>query len=103
MRFATLREAQASFANSGQEEFADRLQRFVAGLTYQTAVCRTSIAYLGPEFSYSYSAAAKFFGAIDTLVPVNTIGMSSKKSRVRIQLTALCLSKTRPMDALSTH
>jgi len=73
-KFGTLRAAQAAVADSGQEDFTQRLQRFVSGLTFQTAVRRTSIAYLGPEFSYSYSAAAKFFGAIDSLVPVNTIG-----------------------------
>jgi chorismate mutase / prephenate dehydratase len=46
----------------------------VSGLTYQSAVRPTSIAYLGPEFSYSYSAAAKFFGPSLGLTPVNTIG-----------------------------
>ncbi len=72
--FGTLRGVQAANPSADQEDFAQRLQRFVAGITFQTAVRRTSIAYLGPEFSYSYSAAAKFFGAIDSLIPVNTIG-----------------------------
>lgn len=72
--FGSLRAAQAAVSNSDQSDFAQRLQRFISGLTFQIAVRRTSIAYLGPEFSYSYSAAAKFFGAIDNLVPVNTIG-----------------------------
>ena len=71
--FATLRGAQPSENNSNSDAFESRLHRFVAGLTYQTAIRRTSIAYLGPEFSYSYAAAAKFFGALDELQPVSTI------------------------------
>ena len=72
--FMTLLEAQAIGGGSSQDDFARRLQRFVTGLTFQTAVRPTSIAYLGPEFSYSYSASEKFFGAVENLLPVNTIG-----------------------------
>jgi len=71
--FMTLRAAQAPATEAEVQGLEDRLQRFVAGLTYQTAIRRSSIAYLGPEFSYSYSAAAKYFGAIDGLQAVNTI------------------------------
>ena len=73
---ATLREVQSSIqpvADQTANDFATRLLRFVSGLTYQTTVRRQSIAYLGPEFSYSYSATAKYFGAIDGLQAVNTI------------------------------
>ena len=72
--FTSLRAAQAASFESAADSFEAQLQRFVAGLTFQTAIRRTSIAYLGPEFSYSYSAAAKYFGAIDGLQAVNTIG-----------------------------
>lgn len=79
--FMTLRDAQWLGGGSSQvapefsqDEFSRQLMRFVTGLTFQTAIRQTSIAYLGPEFSYSYSAAAKFFGAIERLLPVNTIG-----------------------------
>ena len=71
--FMTLRAAQAPTTEAEVQGLEDQLQRFVAGLTYQTAIRRSSIAYLGPEFSYSYSAAAKYFGAIDSLQAVNTI------------------------------
>lgn len=50
------------------------LVKFVSGLTYQTAIKRETVAYLGPAYSYSYSAAAKFFGAIEGLQAVHTIG-----------------------------
>ena len=72
--FPSLRAAQAASLESTEDGFEAQLQRFVAGLTFQTAIRRSSIAYLGPEFSYSYSAAAKYFGAIDSLQAVNTIG-----------------------------
>lgn len=72
--FTSLRAAQTVSFESAADGFEAQLQRFVAGLTFQTAIRRTSIAYLGPEFSYSYSAAAKYFGAIDDLQAVNTIG-----------------------------
>lgn len=70
----TMRDSLATINGSSQGEFEDRLQRFIAGLTFQTSIRHCSIAYLGPEFSYSYSAAAKYFGAIDSLQAVNTIG-----------------------------
>jgi len=54
-------------------DFAGQLERFVSGLTYQTSIRRQTIAYLGPAYSYSYSAASKYFGAIHNLQPVNTI------------------------------
>ncbi|MEQ1830089.1 MAG: prephenate dehydratase [Pirellula sp.] len=60
-------------AQVGVDDFAERLIGFVSGLTYQTAVQRQTIAYLGPAYSYSYSAAAKYFGAITELLPVNSI------------------------------
>ena len=69
----TLRASLATTTGSTQDGFEDRLQRFIAGLTFQTSIRRSSIAYLGPEFSYSYSAAAKYFGALDSLQAVNTI------------------------------
>ena len=74
--FMTLRAAQTAndSADLDADGFENRFQRFVTGLTYQTAIRRNSIAYLGPEFSYSYSAAAKYFGDIDGLQAVNTIG-----------------------------
>ncbi len=70
----SLRAAQATFTGSAKDGFEDRLQRFLVGLTFQTAIRRSSIAYLGPEFSYSYSAAAKYFGDLDSLQAVSTIG-----------------------------
>lgn len=72
--FTSLLAAQATSYESATDGFETQLQRFIAGLTFQTAIRRSSIAYLGPEFSYSYSAAAKYFGAIEGLQAVNTIG-----------------------------
>ncbi len=72
--FASLREMQSLQAAGPEDEFGSRLLRFVSGLTYQTAVVRQTIAFLGPEFSYSYSATAKYFGAIDGLQAVSSIG-----------------------------
>ena len=69
----SLRDSQ-SLLEWHAEDFANQLQRFVAGLTYQVAIRREAIAYLGPEFSYSYSAASKYFGAVGGLQAVNTIG-----------------------------
>ncbi|MFY8202511.1 MAG: prephenate dehydratase domain-containing protein, partial [Pirellula staleyi] len=72
--FASLREMQSLQSDRSEGDFGSRLLRYVSGLTYQTAVMRQSIAYLGPEFSYSYSATAKYFGAIDGLQAVSSIG-----------------------------
>jgi chorismate mutase / prephenate dehydratase len=58
---------------SDEPGFATRLIRFVSGLTYQESITRETIAYLGPPYSYSYSAAANYFGAIDDLIPVHSI------------------------------
>jgi chorismate mutase/prephenate dehydratase len=58
------------------EELAEPLNRVighVAGVTHQCAIKRTKVAFLGPEFSYSHSAACKFFGA-GQLQSVQTIG-----------------------------
>ena len=58
------------------EDLPEPLSRvlvYVAGVTYQSAVEKTKVAYLGPEFSYSYSAACKFFGS-EQLQSVQTIG-----------------------------
>jgi chorismate mutase/prephenate dehydratase len=71
----SLREMQARISlPAGESEFASALLRFVTGLSYQAAVQRQTVAFLGPAYSYSYSAAAKYFGAVDLLTPVNTIG-----------------------------
>ncbi len=70
----TLRNAQATLAPHDEDVFDQQVQRFIAGITFQKAIRQNSIAYLGPEFSYSYSAAAKYFGATDSLQAVNTIG-----------------------------
>ena len=72
-RMASLRELQSLHGGQSEVDFENRLLRFVSGLTYQTAVRRQLIAYLGPEFSYSYSATAKYFGAIDGLQAVSSI------------------------------
>jgi chorismate mutase/prephenate dehydratase len=53
---------------------AERIVPFLAGVSYQTAFEPVRIAYLGPEFSYSYSAARKYFGATDGFQAVQTIG-----------------------------
>lgn len=70
----SLRTAQAISVSADTDSFEQQVQKFIAGVTFQKAVRQTSIAYLGPEFSYSYSAAAKYFGATDSLQAVNTIG-----------------------------
>ena len=69
----TLRTAHAMTADWSAEGFDQQVQKFIAGFTFQRAIRQCSIAYLGPEFSYSYSAAAKYFGATDSLQAVNTI------------------------------
>jgi chorismate mutase / prephenate dehydratase len=55
-------------------DFELALLRYVSGASFLASVQRQSIAYLGPQFSYSYSAAAKVFGPIDALQSVNSIG-----------------------------
>lgn len=69
----TLLAAQCHAARNKHDEFAVGLLRFVSGYTYQASTVPQAIAYLGPAFSYSYSAASKYFGAIDQLQPVNSI------------------------------
>ncbi|MBU6173109.1 MAG: prephenate dehydratase [Planctomycetes bacterium] len=51
----------------------ERVLPFVSGVTYQHAIKRSQIAYLGPEYSYSYTAARTFFGSPDGFQPVQTI------------------------------
>lgn len=46
----------------------------IAGLTYQRGIAVTRIAYLGPEYSYSFSAASKFFGSTAGFQAVQSIG-----------------------------
>ncbi len=70
----TLRTLQATMALTASDPFDQQLQKFIASVTFQKAVRPSSIAYLGPEFSYSYSAAAKYFGDTGALQAVNTIG-----------------------------
>lgn len=79
--FPSLRESQLASARTTTKHsgatstpWAETLVHFVAGLTYQSAIHADTIVYLGPEHSYSYQAAAKFFGAIDGLEPVSSIG-----------------------------
>jgi chorismate mutase / prephenate dehydratase len=52
----------AQNANATRKSLADRMIPLVAGITFQESCEPVRIAYLGPEFSYSYSAARKFFG-----------------------------------------
>jgi chorismate mutase/prephenate dehydratase len=57
-----------------QRETLSSLLVYVAGATYDSVVGSSQIAYLGPEHSYSYLAAAKFFGGNSSLQAVRTIG-----------------------------
>lgn len=57
-----------------QRYLAERVVPFLAGVSFQHSVKPTRIAYLGPEYSYSYSAARKYFGADDGFQAVQTIG-----------------------------
>lgn len=74
---ATLRKSLAEQADFHQDaavdDFGRSLLRYVAGSTFLASVKYQAIAYLGPQFSYSYSAAAKYFGPIASLQPVNSI------------------------------
>ena len=45
----------------------------IAGATYSQAVLPQQIAYLGPAHSYSYAAAARFFGGHTGLLPLSSI------------------------------
>ncbi len=65
----------AQGGNSGQEKemIAERIVPYIAGVAYQAAIREVRIAYLGPEYSYSYSAARKFFGGADGFQAVQTI------------------------------
>jgi len=71
----TLRESQSwHSSDSVLDDFGRELLQYVAGVTFLASVKYQAVAYLGPQFSYSYSAAAKYFGPIEALQPVNTIG-----------------------------
>jgi chorismate mutase / prephenate dehydratase len=48
--------------------------RHTVSASYQPLACQTRIAYLGPQYSYSYLAAIRHFGEASNLVPVATIG-----------------------------
>ncbi len=54
-------------------EFQRQLITYVAGASYAQVVQSALIAYLGPEQSYSYLAAVKFFGAASNLQSVPSI------------------------------
>ena len=72
---STLRESQSEQTSiAGLDDFGRNLLRYVAGATFLASMKYQAVAYLGPQFSYSYSAAAKYFGPIASLQPVNTIG-----------------------------
>jgi chorismate mutase/prephenate dehydratase len=46
----------------------------LVGLTYQRGIEVTRVAFLGPEYSYSFSAACKFFGSTVGFQAVQSIG-----------------------------
>lgn len=48
--------------------------RHTASVSYQSLSSKSRIAYLGPQYSYSYLAAIRHFGEAANLVPVATIG-----------------------------
>lgn len=48
--------------------------RHTASASYHPLSSQTRIAYLGPQYSYSYLAAIRHFGEASNLVPVATIG-----------------------------
>jgi chorismate mutase/prephenate dehydratase len=48
--------------------------RHTVSASYQPLASQTRIAYLGPQYSYSYLAAIRHFGEAANLVPVATIG-----------------------------
>lgn len=48
--------------------------RHTVSASYQPLAGQTRIAYLGPQYSYSYLAAIRHFGEAANLVPVATIG-----------------------------
>lgn len=55
------------------EQVAEWL-RHTASVSFQPLSSKTRIAYLGPQYSYSYLAAIRHFGEASNLVPVATIG-----------------------------
>lgn len=55
------------------EQVAEWL-RHTASVSFQPLSNKTRIAYLGPQYSYSYLAAIRHFGEASNLVPVATIG-----------------------------
>lgn len=80
-QFPTLREAQLESTrivrdqpNQSNPAWSETLLHFVTGLSYQSAIHAEPIVYLGPQHSYSYQAAAKFFGSHNSLEPVSSIG-----------------------------
>lgn len=82
IRSATNHLASSLIADDGKgigdkhavQQLAESVIPHIAGVTYQFGRRKIQIAYLGPEFSYSYSAACKFFGASDGFQAVQTIG-----------------------------
>lgn len=61
----------------GKQLPADVLQivsRTIAGVSGLSSSKRPLVAYLGPQFSYSYLATVRYFSETAILVPVTTIG-----------------------------
>ncbi|MCU0714807.1 MAG: prephenate dehydratase [Pirellula sp.] len=61
-------------SDRAMHSLAERVVPFLAGVSHQSAHEPVRIAYLGPEFSYSYSAARNYFGSTDGFQAVQTIG-----------------------------
>lgn len=64
----------ASSRDGSEQDLCRSVLAYVAGATHAHANGRSRIAYLGPEQSYSYLAACKFFGASSGLEGVRSIG-----------------------------
>jgi chorismate mutase/prephenate dehydratase len=64
----------ASPSDANLDERQRSVLTYIRGATYAHSIGTSTIAYLGPEHSYSYLAACKFFGASSPLESVRTIG-----------------------------
>jgi chorismate mutase / prephenate dehydratase len=59
-----IRASSQAAVQGSPQGLASRVLPLLAGMTYQASVQAVKIAYLGPEYSYSYSAARKQFGEV---------------------------------------
>jgi chorismate mutase/prephenate dehydratase len=70
---STSRQVGHQMGSGLDPELLSSLMADISGSTYSHVVRSQRVAYLGPPHSYSYAAAARFFGEHSGLLPLNSI------------------------------